>query len=232
VRSALGPEAMLAVLLEVEAQLGRVRQERWGPRVLDLDLLWGPEPHASAALALPHAGLSQRWFALAPLLDVARTLGEEAAAESLELSSALRSRYAPGLAALGGAPVEGAPFGRGPRARISRLDGVQLEVQAPLEDALAAVLLGLGELSAPAQPCAPVAVHVVRTARDIDSALAGAFALLRSGLAIRHASVSADLSSVRLIGAPGLVTHARLEAIEVADVSEREVRLRVACRLD
>jgi len=95
VASSLPPESMLDVLLEVEASLGRVRDQRWGPRVIDLDLLWGLSPHSSDRLSVPHAGLSQRWWALAPLLDVARDAPE--LAHLVAVSEAQ-------LAALGGVP--------------------------------------------------------------------------------------------------------------------------------
>lgn len=84
------PHGLLDVLLHVEAQLGRVRSERWGPRTLDLDLLWwSGSPVASGRLRVPHPGLSERAFALAPLLDVAPELS---------------GQYAPALHAAGGAP--------------------------------------------------------------------------------------------------------------------------------
>ena len=107
VESALDPEAMLAVLLGIEAALGRIRPtdgSRWGPRIIDLDLLWGPRPFSGPRLSLPHPGLSQRWFALAPLLDVTRDVGE---LEQLTTTSAAR------LEALGGVPygVRSATFG-------------------------------------------------------------------------------------------------------------------------
>lgn len=74
----LGDEAgLLGALLEVEARLGRVRRERWGPRVLDLDLLDVagqvrlPRAPGAKDLVLPHPRLEERTFVLAPLLDVA-----------------------------------------------------------------------------------------------------------------------------------------------------------------
>jgi 2-amino-4-hydroxy-6-hydroxymethyldihydropteridine diphosphokinase len=63
---------LLERLLRVERDAGRVRRERWGPRTLDLDILWvdglvltQPE------LVVPHPRLREREFALRPLLDVA-----------------------------------------------------------------------------------------------------------------------------------------------------------------
>ena len=85
VRSALAPEAFLEGLLSIEAAMGRVRDVRWGPRVVDLDILWSAAPHASARLQIPHAELSSRTFALAPLLDVAPELAAEYGAALQEL---------------------------------------------------------------------------------------------------------------------------------------------------
>ena len=66
------PEAVLAALLEIEASLGRVRRERWAPRTIDLDVLWIEGVIvASDALEVPHPRLTERAFAVVPLLDVA-----------------------------------------------------------------------------------------------------------------------------------------------------------------
>lgn len=71
-RVAMPPLALLEELLALEQKLGRVRRERWGPRTLDLDILW---IHAftcvTPVLTVPHAELAVRPFALVPLLDVA-----------------------------------------------------------------------------------------------------------------------------------------------------------------
>lgn len=77
VRSSLEPSALLELLLGVEAALGRdrAREERWGPRLLDLDILWMEEVELdSPGLTLPHPRLGERSFALAPLLEVASFL--------------------------------------------------------------------------------------------------------------------------------------------------------------
>lgn len=71
-RTELGPEPLLDALLGIERDLGRVRRERWGPRSIDLDILWlGSLAHASPTLTVPHPSLRERPFALRPLLDVA-----------------------------------------------------------------------------------------------------------------------------------------------------------------
>ncbi|MCB9598859.1 MAG: 2-amino-4-hydroxy-6-hydroxymethyldihydropteridine diphosphokinase [Sandaracinus sp.] len=67
-------EALLDRLLRVERELGRVREERWGARTLDLDILWAERPFRSRRLVVPHPALELRSFALAPLLDVAPEL--------------------------------------------------------------------------------------------------------------------------------------------------------------
>lgn len=67
----LRPAALLALLLDIERAAGRVRRERWGPRVLDLDLLLvAGEVVSTPELEVPHPGLLLRPFALRPLLDV------------------------------------------------------------------------------------------------------------------------------------------------------------------
>lgn len=74
VRCALEPEVLLTRLLAIEHELGRIRTQRWGPRTLDLDILWIREgSHQSASLVVPHPHLAERCFAIMPLLDVAPT---------------------------------------------------------------------------------------------------------------------------------------------------------------
>jgi 2-amino-4-hydroxy-6-hydroxymethyldihydropteridine diphosphokinase len=66
------PRALLQSLLAIEARLGRVRAERWGPRTIDLDLLWIDGVVVSEPdLVVPHPRLTERAFALQPLLEVA-----------------------------------------------------------------------------------------------------------------------------------------------------------------
>jgi 2-amino-4-hydroxy-6-hydroxymethyldihydropteridine diphosphokinase len=69
------PHDMLDALLAIERRMGRIREQRWGPRVIDLDLLWMvgrsvDEP----GLTLPHPGVSMRNFVLYPLGDIAPAL--------------------------------------------------------------------------------------------------------------------------------------------------------------
>lgn len=75
VLTTLPPLELLAALRGIEAAAGRVRAERWGPRTLDLDLLvYGEQRIAEAELSVPHPGIAERGFVLAPLHDIAPTL--------------------------------------------------------------------------------------------------------------------------------------------------------------
>ncbi|MBX3539705.1 MAG: 2-amino-4-hydroxy-6-hydroxymethyldihydropteridine diphosphokinase [Chelatococcus sp.] len=75
IETPLTPEALLAQCLDVERQLGRERRERWGPRVIDIDLLtYDDRAMATESLTLPHPHLTQRAFVLVPLAEIAPTL--------------------------------------------------------------------------------------------------------------------------------------------------------------
>jgi 2-amino-4-hydroxy-6-hydroxymethyldihydropteridine diphosphokinase len=66
-----GPESLLAALLGIERAHGRIRAERWGPRLLDLDiLLWGARVVEAPGLRIPHPELHRRRFALEPLVEL------------------------------------------------------------------------------------------------------------------------------------------------------------------
>lgn len=67
----LEPADALAAARAVEAALGRVRVERWGPRTIDVDLLlWGDRVVDTADLTIPHPRLHERAFVVLPLLDL------------------------------------------------------------------------------------------------------------------------------------------------------------------
>lgn len=71
----LTPQELLAAIRDLEHAAGRVRAERWGPRTLDLDILvHGSERIDTPDLTVPHPGIPQRGFVLAPLADIAPTL--------------------------------------------------------------------------------------------------------------------------------------------------------------
>lgn len=73
VETTLAPAALLAQLLAVEDELGRVREgvPRWGPRTCDLDLLvYGDEVVDEPGLTVPHPRLTERRFAVEPLVEL------------------------------------------------------------------------------------------------------------------------------------------------------------------
>ena len=72
IRTALTPEALLVAVLAIEKGLGRERREKWGPRIIDLDLL-AYEDHVTSSndLTLPHPEMTKRRFVLLPLSEFA-----------------------------------------------------------------------------------------------------------------------------------------------------------------
>jgi 2-amino-4-hydroxy-6-hydroxymethyldihydropteridine diphosphokinase len=72
IQTACGPEEILNKVLQIEREMGRLRQEHWGPRIIDLDLLlWDQEVVALEQLSIPHPYLHERIFVLKPLADLA-----------------------------------------------------------------------------------------------------------------------------------------------------------------
>lgn len=75
IASALDPENLLDAVMGVERKLGRVRRERWGPRIIDIDvLLYGREVIDTDRLKVPHPGIPERRFTLEPLAEIAPAL--------------------------------------------------------------------------------------------------------------------------------------------------------------
>jgi 2-amino-4-hydroxy-6-hydroxymethyldihydropteridine diphosphokinase len=72
VETSLSARELLAALLRIERELGRVREgARWGPRTVDLDLLlFGHETIDEEGLRVPHPRLHERGFALEPLAEL------------------------------------------------------------------------------------------------------------------------------------------------------------------
>jgi 2-amino-4-hydroxy-6-hydroxymethyldihydropteridine diphosphokinase len=72
VATQLSPRDLLRLCLETEERMGRKRAEKWGPRLIDLDvLLYGDASFSDAELTLPHPHITARAFVLAPLADIA-----------------------------------------------------------------------------------------------------------------------------------------------------------------
>ena len=71
VETTLTPELLLAAANAIEAQLGRLRGERWADRTIDIDLVdYAGETRDSEHLTLPHPRAAQRAFVLGPWLEV------------------------------------------------------------------------------------------------------------------------------------------------------------------
>ena len=66
------PRQLLAALLEIERQMGRRRDRKKGPRVIDLDiLLFGSSVIQTRGLTIPHLAMHERRFVLEPLAEIA-----------------------------------------------------------------------------------------------------------------------------------------------------------------
>ena len=76
----LAPLQLIAACLDIEAQLKRVRAERWGPRLIDIDILLMQDAEGSFVtmaeekLQLPHPRMLDRAFVLVPLAEIAAAM--------------------------------------------------------------------------------------------------------------------------------------------------------------
>ncbi len=71
IETELSPLDLLHVLQEIEIKLGRLRNEKWGPRIIDLDiLLYGQETIKLKELTVPHPYMLERLFVLIPLQEI------------------------------------------------------------------------------------------------------------------------------------------------------------------
>jgi 2-amino-4-hydroxy-6-hydroxymethyldihydropteridine diphosphokinase len=72
VETSLSAPACMETLLLIEEKMGRKRLEKYGPRIIDLDiLLFDQEIHDTALIQIPHPALPKRRFALTPLAEIA-----------------------------------------------------------------------------------------------------------------------------------------------------------------
>jgi 2-amino-4-hydroxy-6-hydroxymethyldihydropteridine diphosphokinase len=75
IQTLLAPQPLLSTLLNIETQLGRQRDEKWGSRTVDIDILfYGNEIINQPALTIPHPQLQNRRFTLEPLAEIAPEL--------------------------------------------------------------------------------------------------------------------------------------------------------------
>jgi 2-amino-4-hydroxy-6-hydroxymethyldihydropteridine diphosphokinase len=72
IQTDLPPRDLLHHLLDIEIKMGRQRNERWGPRNIDLDILvYGDEVIDSTELKIPHPYMHERLFVLIPFMEIA-----------------------------------------------------------------------------------------------------------------------------------------------------------------
>lgn len=75
ITSTLTPEKMLSGILEIEKKAGRVRDTKWGPRIIDIDILFYKDVVISTeTLTVPHPRIPDRKFTLLPLSEIAGDL--------------------------------------------------------------------------------------------------------------------------------------------------------------
>jgi 2-amino-4-hydroxy-6-hydroxymethyldihydropteridine diphosphokinase len=171
IETTLSPPALLRQLLRIEQRLGRNRlmTERWGPRSIDLDLLWDARgPFESEALRVPHGELERRSFALTPLVAVAPEL---------------ERHYANALSACGG---KLGPWPRSSRRSTRRLD------HAFVNEAEAATVVDACALAAslPLAPLSPQST-IHRTVDSSATAFAAALhEVVTRGFVVRCTSIS------------------------------------------
>ena len=73
--SPLDADDLLKKLLAIERAMGRVRAEKWGPRIIDIDILfYGEQVVNTSSLTVPHPGIADRKFTLLPLSQIAPDL--------------------------------------------------------------------------------------------------------------------------------------------------------------
>lgn len=111
--------SMMGNLHRIETIFGRIRRERWGPRVIDLDLIdyqgivippQGPQGLAAGAgpipLTLPHPGVCERAFVLLPLADIAPKWRHPVSGDSVAwLIKRLPASALAGISRLDGLPI-------------------------------------------------------------------------------------------------------------------------------
>lgn len=72
ISTTLSPQQLLEHILEIELELGRRRLEKWGPRIIDIDILFFHQLVIDTSnLTVPHPRMAERKFALVPLAEVA-----------------------------------------------------------------------------------------------------------------------------------------------------------------
>lgn len=85
IETALNPHQLLTEVLSVERQIGRKRDQKWGPRIIDIDILfYGNTILNDPTLTIPHPGIPNRNFVLVPLNELASGLIHPSLNKSIE----------------------------------------------------------------------------------------------------------------------------------------------------
>lgn len=72
IESTLAAEGFLKIIHRIESDMGRIRSTKWGPRIIDIDILFaGSQRIRSSELTIPHPGIPERRFTLVPLHEIA-----------------------------------------------------------------------------------------------------------------------------------------------------------------
>ena len=75
ISTTLPAQQVLEKVLQIETKMGRVREEKWGSRIIDIDILfYGQDIIDEPGLIIPHPELHNRMFTLAPLSEIAADL--------------------------------------------------------------------------------------------------------------------------------------------------------------
>lgn len=94
VETMLSPLTLLLALQSIEARMGRVRDVRWGPRVIDCDLLlYGDQVMQTDDLILPHPRMTERAFVLLPLKEIYPDFVSLAGQAIQDLCAAVANQY-------------------------------------------------------------------------------------------------------------------------------------------
>lgn len=198
--SASSLDEILEVALSVEAALGRERRERWGARSLDIDVLWhdGP-PFSSERVEVPHPALTQRAFAMAPLVAL---FPDAKASDGTPLGALLAAR-----ADFGERVAETLSGGFDSRV-LSHTADEGFEVRAPdRADLVAAATEALGGVIVNPSSVAPRELRTLTLDlgdEDDDARLIAAlsevlYALDAGRFALRRAAVLEDGDALRMV---------------------------------
>lgn len=72
IETELLPRQLLRKILKIETRIGRIREERYGPRIIDIDILfYNDEAHHYPLLKIPHPQIQNRRFVLVPMAEIA-----------------------------------------------------------------------------------------------------------------------------------------------------------------